>query len=600
LHAAPWRVRWLPVLHWVADSGCWMIALPLTTFFRYDFAFGKLAGAHVGQSALLAALLQALFGWLSGLYRRRWRYGSDDEAVAVVATIAATGLALWVVTLTLPSHFGPRSVPPLAAVFTMAGALAVRSLWRVRREHRNRPLAASAVVVVGAGSGAEQIVRSMLTDPVSPYLPVAMVDDDPMKANLRIHGVRVVGAVDQLAAVAAARQADSVLMAIPSADSEFVRRVGDICNEANLRMLVLPTVEEVFGAPVVRDIRPVTAADLLGRDEAVIDRSAVDAYLRGRRVLVTGAGGSIGSELCRQLAKYGPSALIMLDRDETGLQQVQLTLDGRGLLDDPNLVLADIRDEARMCEVFHEHRPDVVFHAAALKHLPLLEGAPTEAWKTNVLGTLHVLHAAQAVGVSYFVNISTDKAANPVSVLGMSKRLTERLTAHAAATADGTYVSVRFGNVLGSRGSVLTTFRSQADAGGPITVTHPDATRFFMSIEEAVRLTKYAVAIGRSGEVLVLDMGTPVRIVDVAQRFADSQDPPLPIVFTGLRPGEKLHEDLFSDDERGERRVHPLISHVHVPPLSIDEIVLRVGDDGSMAAMTAAATFTDVAASEPR
>jgi FlaA1/EpsC-like NDP-sugar epimerase len=577
-----------------------MVAIPVTAFLRYDLNVAELRWSRLALSWATAAGCQGVIGWLVGLYRRRWRYGSFEELAALAGTVGLTGVLLWAVTLISPAWFGPRSVPPLAAVFTMAGSIAIRSLWRLYRERQSRPEGATRIIVVGAGNGGEHIVRDLLTDPASPYRPVALVDDDPLKANLRVHGVRVMGAVDRLIDIATERQVDTVLLGVPSADSEFVRRVADMCRAGNLTLLVLPSVTEVLGSPLLSDIRPVTASDLLGRVEATIDTEAVSAYVRGRRVLVTGAGGSIGSELCRQLMKYEPSALVMLDRDESALQHVQLSLDGRGLLDDPNLVLADIRDEARMHEVFRQHRPDVVFHAAALKHLPLLEGAPQEAWKTNVVGTQHVLDAARAVDVTHFVNISTDKAANPISVLGLSKRLTERLTAHAGRSARGTYVSVRFGNVLGSRGSVLTTFRTQADAGGPITVTHPDATRFFMSIEEAVRLTKYGAAIGSSGEVLVLDMGTPVRIMHVAERFASQQEPPLSIVLTGLRPGEKVHEDLFSDGEHGDRRAHVLISHVEVPPLSFDQLMAAVGAEGTRAAMSAAVVLVPDEVSETR
>jgi FlaA1/EpsC-like NDP-sugar epimerase len=277
------------------------------------------------------------------------------------------------------------------------------------------------------------------------------------------------------------------------------------------------------------------------------------------------------------LARFEPEALIMLDRDESGLHATQLSIEGRALLDSPNLVLADIRDEARLTEVFMQHRPHVVFHAAALKHLTLLEGAPEEAWKTNVLGTQHMLKAAKAAGVDHFVNISTDKAADPVSVLGSSKRITERLTAHMTDAADGSYVSVRFGNVLGSRGSVLTTFRQQLEQGGPITVTHEDVTRFFMTVQEAVRLTIYAGAIGESGDVMVLDMGEPVKIIDVAKRFAKQRTPNLEIVLTGLRDGEKMHEDLFGAGEFDVRPVHKLISHVPVPALSIEAVLEAYG-----------------------
>jgi dTDP-glucose 4,6-dehydratase len=271
--------------------------------------------------------------------------------------------------------------------------------------------------------------------------------------------------------------------------------------------------------------------------------------------------------LCRQIDHHAPAALIMLDRDESGLHQVQLTIQGQALLDAREMVVCDIRDRAALQAVFDEHRPDVVFHAAALKHLPLLEMWPGEAVKTNVLGTQNVLDASVAVGVKRFVNISTDKAARPTSVLGYTKRVAERLTASAAQEARGSYLSVRFGNVLGSRGSFLTTFRAQIAAGGPLTVTHPEVTRYFMTVEEAVELVVQAGAVGRSGEVLVLDMGAPVRILEVAERMVAAADEPIDIIFTGLRPGEKLHEQLWDDGEVDARPVHPLISHVPVTPL---------------------------------
>ncbi len=291
--------------------------------------------------------------------------------------------------------------------------------------------------------------------------------------------------------------------------------------------------------------------------------------MAGRRVLVTGAGGSIGSELCRQLYRLEPAELMMLDRDESALHDVQLSLDGRGLLDSPDLILVDIRDGARVEEIFLDRRPEVVFHAAALKHLPLLEAHPAEAVKTNVWGTYNLLRAATRAGVERFVNISTDKAANPCSVLGYSKRIAERLTAMVAEEADtGRYLSVRFGNVLGSRGSMLGAFTAQIEAGGPVSVTHREVTRYFMTIEEAVQLVIQAGALGDAGEALVLDMGEPVRIVDVARRMIEESGRDVDIVFTGLRPGEKLHEVLFGDGEIGTSPSHPLISHVGVPALT--------------------------------
>jgi FlaA1/EpsC-like NDP-sugar epimerase len=295
--------------------------------------------------------------------------------------------------------------------------------------------------------------------------------------------------------------------------------------------------------------------------------AAIAKYISGKRVLVTGAGGSIGSELSRQIYRYEPAELLMLDRDESALHAVQMSIHNRALLDSDELVLLDIRDRIGVEQLFRTRKPEVVFHAAALKHLPLLERHPSEAVKTNVWGTLALLEAASAHGVERFVNISTDKAAGPESVLGYSKRICERMTARFGAQSDNLYLSVRFGNVLGSRGSVLGAFRAQIEHGGPITVTHPDVTRYFMTVEEAVQLVIQAGAVGRSGEALVLDMGEPVRIIDVARLLASRAAQPIEIVYTGLRPGEKLHEDLMSAEEVDSRPIHPLISHVAVPEL---------------------------------
>jgi FlaA1/EpsC-like NDP-sugar epimerase len=566
----------LPVVHFVVDSALWAIAIPIGVFLRYDFGVERVWRVEVALAVVVAVLLQGAFGLLFGLYRRRWRYGSFDEARAVAFTALAVGVvltAVWWQHGVEPSRPIPRSVPLLATGVSMLGQLAIRSTWRLYVESRRRPSGDHLVrlVVVGAGEGAHQVLRTLSSSTDSPYLPVAMVDDDRSKRNLRMSGVRVAGTVDDIAEVASSHHADTVLIAAPSAPTSFYRRVHDLAEQAGLTVLVLPRVDQLLGRDGrvgVADIRPVNESDLLGRRPADIDPSAVAGYIAGRRVLVTGAGGSIGSELCRQLASFDPAALVMLDRDESGLHGTQLSIEGRAMLDDPNLVLADIRDCNRIDDVFAQYRPDVVFHAAALKHLPLLEMHPGEGWKTNVCGTLIVLDAARRHGVSRFVNVSTDKAADPTSVLGWTKRITERLTAHASSEGPTECVSVRFGNVLGSNGSVLKAFEAQADRGGPITVTHRDVTRYFMTITEAARLTIYAGAIGDPGEVMILDMGEPVRIVEVAERFANRHDPPLEIVFTGLRPNEKLHEDLISVDELGERRIHKMITHVSVDPLA--------------------------------
>jgi len=424
-------------------------------------------------------------------------------------------------------------------------------------------------LLIGAGDVAEHLVPQLVLDPASPVLPVGLLDDDPARRHHRVHGVPVLGRTDELVRVLDETGAEAVVVAVARADSALLREVDAVATAAGAHVLVLPPLDEVLrrGARA-RDLRDLSLDDLVGRRPVDIDLGAASDYLRGRRVLVTGAGGSIGSELCRQIAALRPAELLMLDRDETGLQAVQVSISGHGLLDTGDVVLADIRDARALHAVFRDRRPEVVFHAAALKHLPMLEQYPLEAWQTNVMGTLNVLDACEAIGVTTVVNVSTDKAAAPTSVLGHSKRLAERLTADRAARTGHRYLSVRFGNVFGSRGSLVPLFRSLIEQGRPLTVTHPDATRYFMSIPEACQLVVQAGAVGAPGEALVLDMGEPVRILDVARRMVEMSGRDVDIVFTGLRPGEKLHEELTAPDEHAHRPVHPLISHTAVPPLS--------------------------------
>ncbi|MEO1057698.1 MAG: nucleoside-diphosphate sugar epimerase/dehydratase [Actinomycetota bacterium] len=579
----------LPWVHFAADSALWVIAIPAGVYLRYDFDTSRVWRLEVLVAVAVAVALQGFFGLLYGVYRRRWRYGSFDEVRMVGATALSVGLVMTIAWWGSGASDGravPRSVPLLATGVCLLGQIAIRSMWRLYVESRRRPKGddLERLVIVGAGEGGEQVIRTLMANPDSPYMPVAMVDDDLSKRNLRIAGVRVEGRIDDLRAVADRRDATAVLIAVPSEEAPFFRRVTELAEEDELSVYILPPVEQLLGGVDVGDIRPVSEADLLGRRPADIDTDAVAEYVTGKRILVTGAGGSIGSELCRQLARFEPASLVMLDRDESGLHGTQLSIEGRAMLNDPSLVLADIRDPDRVDEVFANHRPDVVFHAAALKHLPLLEMHPAEGWKTNVCGTQHLLDAACRHGVGRFVNVSTDKAAEPSSVLGWTKRITERLTANATQGADTDCLSVRFGNVLGSNGSVLPTFRTQAANGGPLTVTDERVTRYFMTIEEASRLTIYAGAIGDPGEVLILDMGEPVSILSVAERFANQYDPPLDIIFTGLRPNEKLHEDLISADEVGVKRVHEQITHVNVPPLPVEAAFVGWTGTGSLAA----------------
>ena len=554
------------------DIAAWAAATTLAIYLRFGLTLEADSNTGFWRVLPLVAVLQVLAGYAVGLYRRRWRYGSYDEVAALTLTAVLTTGGLYVLN---EVYFSERPIPQSAVVvgglFGLVLMAGIRYMWRLILEWLRRPSdkTAEKTLIFGAGEGGVQVITAMLRSRSSEYLPIGLIDDSPSKHRLTIMGVSVMGDRTAMAKAAERTGATTLLIAVPSASAKTIGEIADLATAASLDVKILPAANELYQKGVgMGDIRDLNEADLLGRHQVETNVEEIADYLAGKRVLVTGAGGSIGSELCRQLQRFRPAELMMLDRDESALHQVQLSIHGRALLDTPETVLADIRDAENLEQLFLDRRPHVVFHAAALKHLPLLEQYPAEAYKSNVLGTLNVLRAAQAAGVEVFVNISTDKAANPTSVLGYSKRVAERVTAHVGTvTPTGSYLSVRFGNVLGSRGSVLTTFREQISNGGPVTVTDIDVTRFFMTIPEAVQLVIQAGAIGRSGEVLVLDMGDPVRIYDVARRLIAQSKQNVTIITTGLRPGEKLHEELFGFDEVDDRPRHKLIGHAAVPPL---------------------------------
>lgn len=570
------------------DAGVWVIALPAATLIRLDFDPLRVAPALLGTAIILAVLLQAVSGWAFGLYRYLHRYGSRQDAQNLMLVVTSVGATLTIARFVGPAAEDfPRSVPLIALLVAFLLMAGVRLVHRALRDRRCRPgEAATPTLVYGAGQLGQHVIQQMNNDKYSPFRPVGAIDDNPRLRNFRSEGVRVLGDRSHLAQVAKETGAKALIFAIARADSELLRKVSDAADAAGLRLLVLPVLGDVLeGRAGLSELRDVSIDDLIGRQPVDIELNSVAGFITGKRVLVTGAGGSIGSELCREIMRFSPAEVIMLDRDETALQGTQISISGHGLLDTDEVVLADIRDQKTVEKIFLDRRPEVVFHAAALKHLPMLEQYPNEAWQTNVLGTLHVLRAAKAAGVETFVNISTDKAAKPTSVLGYSKRLGERLTAWFAADTKKAYLSVRFGNVIGSRGSMLPTFRSQIEAGGPLTVTHPDVTRYFMTIPEACQLVVQAGAIGLPGEVLILDMGDPVRIMDVAERMIAKSGRKIAISITGLRQGEKLHEDLLGVGEAELRRIHPKISHSVVPPLCPTELVLNHWDPASHKAL---------------
>ncbi|SCF44014.1 NDP-sugar epimerase, includes UDP-GlcNAc-inverting 4,6-dehydratase FlaA1 and capsular polysaccharide biosynthesis protein EpsC [Micromonospora matsumotoense] len=579
------------------DTASWCAGFLIASWARYEFGITpRQCGLALGAAGV-CAVIHAAFEQVRFTARGRHPVGSVGEARDLGGTVVLAAAVALAALLPMTERPIPASVPVLGAAVALLLMGAGRVTYRWRRDRDARPArSADRTLIYGVDAASERLARVLLGDPTSGYLPVGLLDDDPDKQGLRVAGLRVLGGRKQLVQAVRDTRAGTVIFSINGSDAALMRDVRSRTLQAGAAFKVLPPVRELLDRPVTADaVRDLQLTDLLGRAQRVAELTVERNGLAGRRVLVTGAGGSIGSELCRQIARCDPGELMMLDRDESALHALQMSLHGRALLDGPELILADIRDGAGIARVIADRRPDIVFHAAALKHLTLLQRHPGEAVKTNIQGTLNVLEACR--DVAEFVNISTDKAANPVSVLGYSKRITERLMAHYADRYGAAFLSVRFGNVLSSRGSVLTAFQAQVRAGLPITVTHPDVTRYFMTVQEAVHLVLQAAVLGRGGEALVLDMGEPVRIAEVAQRLAAEASPPPEIVYTGLRPGEKLHEDLFGVDEIDSRPLHPLISHVRVPALAPAELtgLDPYGDPEELIKQLAACCDDDIA-----
>jgi FlaA1/EpsC-like NDP-sugar epimerase len=561
-----------PRLGWIiaADLAAWIIAVAAAnSFYAHQVR-------DTPTTTILVILLasQLIVGTATGLYRGRFRRFSFDEAGAVAVTAGIVGTISIVVEQILWNGSRTGQILVLSTSMAVCAMFGHRYVRRVRAQHligkanRNR----TPLIVYGAGEGGYRAVTAMQALDAGPYRPVAFIDDDPHKRQRRMGGVRVEGTSDDLEKIARRYGAHEVLLAIPSATGPEIHRLHLKVKAAGFETLVMPPVQRLVGKGSAREFTRYTDEDVLDRHIVEIDPTAVRELVADRTVLVTGAGGSIGSELVRQLVALQPAKVVAVDRDDSLLHDLMASLPHTER-DRCIPVLADVRDVERLDDVFSRHTPDLVFHAAALKHVPALEGAPSEGWKTNVQGTANVVAAAERHNVSRLVNISTDKAAAPVNVLGYTKRLAERVTAAAAHRTGRPYVSVRFGNVIGSRGSALETFERQIAEGGPVTVTDPEVTRYFMAVREAVRLTMQAAAIGRSSEVLVLDMGQPVKVIDIARQLIEQSGTDVDIVITGLRPGEKMHEVLLGDGEHSDRPFNPLIDHVTVPPLDIDDCV---------------------------
>jgi len=525
-----------------------------------------------------------------GIYRRFWRYASADDAIllALAAFVASAAEGALFLGLLVPLGLLPgipRSIPLIDAVLTLwcIGGTRFGLRIAVQRARRCRKAGAAQaprrrVLIAGAGEAGVLVLKELTANPQTGLEPVGFVDDDPSKAGMRVYRYPVLGPCSRIPALVAEHKIDQVIIAMPSAPGRTIRDLVGICGAAGVAVRTLPGVYDVLAGRVnLEQIRDIQIEDLLRREPVSTDTSEVAQLIQGRRVLVTGAGGSIGSELCRQIARCAPAELILLGHGENSIfeihNELSLLKSAGQIACELRPVIADIRFPERLAAVFGRYRPEMVFHAAAHKHVPLMETSPEDAISNNVEGTRNLLAAAMAAGVSHFVQISTDKAINPTSVMGATKRVAE-LMVQAAAQATGLcYVAVRFGNVLGSRGSVVPFFQRQIAAGGPVTVTHPDMRRYFMSIPEAVQLVLQAAALGDGGEVFVLDMGEPVRIVDLAADLIrlSGLEPvrDIEIAFTGLRPGEKLFEELFADQEAHTRTRHVKIfvsRNGHVQP----------------------------------
>ncbi len=516
-----------------------------------------------------------------GLYEHWWRYVSIRDiwrailAVSVASLVAVVVLYLW---RPVDNWRVPRGIIAIDWLFVLALVTGARLLARtiIERPGRGRFVARGReVLIVGAGDAGQLVIREMLKTPRLGYTPTGLVDDDPRKKNMRLNGVRVLGTTDQLPRLLAENRTDEVIIAIPSGAGEVRQKIVNACREAGVPVKTLPGVHELITGDLnlSRQLREVQVEDVLGREAVELDIPSIASYITGATVLVTGAGGSIGSELCRQVAALGAEQIVLVDHSENALVQIEreLQLERRYISTVP--ALADVKDPAKIRRLFERHRPTVVFHAAAYKHVPLMEANPLESVRNNVLGTKVLAELSAEHGVKQFVLVSTDKAVRPKNVLGQTKAICEWVV-EAAAARDGngtSFISVRFGNVLGSSGSVIPLFRRQIARGGPVTVTHPEMERYFMTIPEAVQLIVQAGALGRSGDVFVLDMGEPVKIVDLAHNMirlsGKESERDVAIEFIGIRPGEKLKEDLWGEGETSGTTSHPKILRVASAPI---------------------------------
>jgi FlaA1/EpsC-like NDP-sugar epimerase len=561
----------------------WAVALTGAFLLRFEFSLPDeyFPNFYAWLTVLLAirAVSFASFGMFSGM----WRYTGAKDLVALVKATTASSLLFLAFLWVAGFRAFPRSILFIDWMLTMVSVgglrFGVRTLWQLAASVARDEQQAERrrLLIVGAGNAGEHLLREMHRVFASRYVPVAFADDDRNKVGHSIHGVPIAGTVAKVPEIAKAKRVDEIIIAIPTATGRDMRRIIDLCKPAGISIRTMPGIDQLIDGKVnVSQLRQVDIEDLLGREPVSLDQRAIVDAVQGRVVMVTGAGGSIGSELCRQICRFKPSQLLLVERSENALFEVhrELLAKFQGIALVP--CIADICDRRRMEQIFDHHRPSVVLHAAAHKHVPMMELNPAEAIKNNVQGTRALADLSSAASVERFVMISTDKAVNPTSVMGASKRLAEIYIQAMSQRSRTCFTAVRFGNVLGSAGSVLPIFKEQIAAGGPVTVTHPEMRRYFMTIPEASQLVLQAGTMGRGGEIFVLDMGEPVKIVDLARDLITlsglKPDKDIEIRFSGVRPGEKLFEELSTKDEAADKTLHPKIFIGRLAPRAYDTV----------------------------
>lgn len=552
---------------------------------RFDFDIPEKFVDEMVAILPVAILIKLICFYIFDVYRGMWRFTSVTDLVDIIKAVSMSTLIIivWIVLIYRYKNV-PRSVVFIDWGFNILAVSGVRLGIRLFFQkyvptnpiqslapiggfvERIRRVTNKRLLVIGAGACGEKILREIQDNPQLHYRVVGFLDDNPNKIGRRIHGIPVRGTIGDLEFIADKTEADELLIAIPSAGAEQMRRIVALCKQTGVRFKTVPGYGELIGGRItMKAVREVAYRDLIGRETVKLDERLIDSCLRGQRVLVTGAGGSIGSELCRQICRFGPERLVLFERAESPLYEIELDL--KKDFGQLNIVpiLADIQDAAALRRTFQAHQPQIAFHAAAYKHVPMLELQPWKAVENNIIGTQCLLDVADEFNLERFVLVSTDKAVKPGNVMGASKRVAEMITLNrgSCGISNARMIAVRFGNVVGSVGSVAPLFKKQIESGGPVTVTHPDVTRYFMTIREASQLILQSAAMGQGGEIYILDMGTPVKIIDMARdliRLSGLEpDVDIKIELIGLRPGEKLHEELITDDENAELTQHSKI-----------------------------------------